>query len=141
MQVSFPVQSTALQESGAIQTAKTATVASTQSSAPVQKKPAAQYFNPKISVDSKSGLVLVQYRSQDGDVRVQFPSEQVVSHYNAHGVRPYNRPDPVTISRSDDTAPTVSVEPKQAAPVTAGTSEAPAPQPQARPSVEIGGLV
>lgn len=67
----------------------------------VKKEPPAQYFNPKISVDPKSGMILLQYRSQTGDMKMQIPSENVVKYYNTHGCRRFDPPGTVVVSEPD----------------------------------------
>lgn len=47
-------------------------------------KSAAPLVNPIVTVDA-SGLILVQYRNDSGDVRLQVPSESVVRAYRQRG--------------------------------------------------------
>ena len=114
MQISFPAQSVAPMEPVSVLAEKTATNAAASSTI-TRQEVAAQYFNPKITVDASSGIVLLQYRAQnsDGTVRLQIPSETVVDHYKTYG---YNRSDvpetPVQVKSSDTaTSCDPSVEP------------------------------
>ncbi len=132
MQISFPAQSVAPMEPVSVLAEKTATNAAASSTI-TRQEVAAQYFNPKITVDASSGIVLLQYRAQnsDGTVRLQIPSETVVDHYKTYG---YNRSDvpetPVQV-KSSDTA--TSSTPQVAAPV----AEAPAPTPAPAPAPTV----
>lgn len=71
------------------------------------RKGVAPLVNPIISVEM-SGLVVVQYRDDAGEVRLQMPSESVVRAYRRRSTPEAEQP------------------PRDAAPATAGT---PAPQP------------
>lgn len=71
------------------------------------RKQVTALVNPIISVEM-SGLVVVQYRDDAGDVRLQMPSESVVRAYRQRST------------------PETGQQPRDAAPV---TGETPAPQP------------
>ena len=139
MEVTFPAQAAPLQESTTVQTAKSATAASVQSVA-TRTEPPAQYFNPKISVDSKSGMVLLQYRSQTGDMKMQIPAENVVDHYNTHGYRRFDPPGTVVVSEPDSSS--TAPPPAPVAPAASPSSAAPsAPAASsAAPSADTGSV-
>lgn len=141
MQISFPAQSVAPLEPVSVLAEKTATNA-VVSSTMTRQELAAQYFNPKITVDAPSGIVLLQYRAQnsDGTMRLQIPSETVVNHYRTHG---YNRSDPPGTpvqAKSNDTAASSTPVPQAAAPVAEAPAPAPAPTVTAAPAPSLSGV-
>ncbi len=126
MQISFPVQSVAPQESVTALSSKTTAVSDSSSSAAAQKEPA-PFFNPKITVDAPSGMVLLQFRAQGGELRMQIPSENVVSYYNTYG---HFRVEPLgTTPQAGEGAVQINIAQPQASMPTPS-----APQPQATPA-------
>ena len=81
-------------------------------------KYAGPLVNPIISVDA-SGLVVVQYRNDSGEVRLQVPSESVVRAYRQRSPEA-DEPQPAPPRQAGEASPPVT---------TARTPDQPAPAP------------
>lgn len=119
-------------------------------------KSAGPLVNPIISVDA-SGLVVVQYRQDNGEVRLQVPSESVVRAYRQRSPEadePQQAPPrqageaspPVTTTRTPDQPAPAPVPAKAAAeptvpPSPVVTSAVPAPAAQPAPPPARSGSV
>ncbi|GEM_PF-3207926 len=114
-----------------------------------EPKYAGPLVNPIISVDA-SGLVVVQYRNDTGEVRLQVPSESVVRAYRQRSPetdQPQQAPpqtsgttDTVTTARTPDQpapapVPTKATTEPSAAPSPVVTSTPAVPAPAAQPAV------
>ncbi len=103
---------------------------------------AAPLVNPVVTIDA-SGLVLVQYRNDGGEVRLQVPSESVVRAYRQRGPDEPEAPSPGSTetqgpAAADQAAPAPAPTPPAVTPpMAAAQAAAPTPPPARSAGVSV----